>query len=105
MHSSLYLLITIGVLAGFFMRPLNEFVLSKLISLEKYIDRKPLVILLLFTAILSSFFVTISCIYLTLMLSGFIPLGENAPAFIISFFIGGTLWVIYAKKTNRVCRV
>ena len=105
MHTSLYLLIAIGVLAGFFMRPLNEFVLGKLISLRKYTDRKPLLILLMIASILSAFAVTISTIFLSLKLSGFIPLAEQTPTFVVSFFVGGVLWVIYAKKTNRVCRI
>ena len=105
MHPNLYLLIVIALLAGFFMRPLNEFVLGKAISLQKYIVRKPLLVLLMITSILSAFAVTISTIYLALKLSGFIPLGEHIPTFVVSFFVGGALWVIYAKKTNRVCRI
>lgn len=105
MHTSLYLLITISILAGFFMRPLNMFVFGKVISLVKCIRRKPLVILLIFISILTTFGVTISTIYLSLKLSGFIPLGEHTPTFVVSFFVGGMLWVIYAKKFNRECRI
>ena len=105
MHSNLYLLITISLLAGFFMRPLNMFTFGKVVSLLDYTSNKPLVVLIIFTSILSTFSVTISTIYLSLKLSGFIPLAENTPSFVVSFFIGGALWVIYAKKTNRVCRI
>ncbi len=105
MHTSFYLLITIGLLAGFFMRPINMFVLSKIASLVKHIRSKPLVILSIFTSILTTFGVTISAIYLSLKLFGFIPLAENTPTFVVSFFIGGIFWVVYAKKTNSVCRI
>ena len=105
MYTSLYLLISIGLLAGFFMRPLNEFVFSKVSSLVKYVNSIPLVILLIITSILSTAGTTIFIIYLSLKLSGFIPLADNTPIFVVSFFIGGALWVVYAKKTNRVCRI
>lgn len=105
MHSNFYLLITIGVLAGFLARPLNMFVFSKVISLEKYIRRKSLVILLMFSAMLSTLAVTISTIYLSLKLSGFIPLAGHTPSFVVSFIVGGTLWVIYAKLFNRGCSI
>lgn len=105
MYASLYTLIAISVLAGFFMRPLNMFVFAKIISLLDYTSSKPLVILIIFTSILSTFGVTISSIYLSLKLSGFIPLAGNTPTFVVSFFIGGALWVVYAKLTNRVCRI
>ena len=105
MHSNFYLLITIGVLAGFLARPLNMFVFSKVVSLEKYIHRKSLVILLIFTAMLSTLAVTFPTIYLSLKLSGFIPLAEHAPTFVVSFVVGGTLWVIYAKLFNRGCSI
>ena len=105
MHTSFYLLIAIGALAGFFMRPLNEFVFGNVASLLKYTSSKPLIILLFITSILATFGVTISTIYLSLKLSGFIPLAGNTPTFVVSFFVGGALWVIYAKKTNRVCRI
>ena len=105
MHTNFYLLITIGVLAGFLARPLNMFVFGKVVSLEKYIHRKPLVILLMFTAMLFTLAVTFSTIYLSLKLSGFIPLAEYAPTFVVSFLVGGTLWVIYAKLFNRGCSI
>ena len=105
MHTSIYLLITIGVLAGFFMRPLNMLVFGKVVTIVKYTNRKPLVILLLFTSMLTAIAVTMSTIYLSLKLSGFIPLAEHTPTFVVSFFVGGTLWVIYAKLFNRECRI
>ena len=105
MHTSLYLLITISVLAGFFMRPLNMFVFGKVATLLKYTHSKPLVILLIFTSMLSALVVTISTIYLSLKLSGFIPLARHTPTFVVSFFVGGALWVIYAKLFNHQCRI
>lgn len=105
MHSNYYLLITIGVLAGFLARPLNMFVFSNVVSLEKYTQRKSLAILLILTAMLSTLAVTFSTIYLSLKLSGFIPLADHTTTFIVTFFIGGTLWVIYAKLFNRECRI
>jgi len=105
MHSNIFLLIMISVVAGFFMRPLNQFVLGKAILLVKYTNRKPLVILLFFASTLTAIAVTISAIYLSLKLSGFIPLGEHTPTFVVSFFIGAMLWVIYAKLFNRGCPI
>ena len=105
MHTSLSLLITISILAGFFMRPLNQFVFGKVVALVKYTNRKPLVILLMFASILTTFAATISAIYFTLKLSGFIPLEEHTPTFAVSFFIGSMLWVIYARLFNRGCRI
>jgi hypothetical protein len=105
MHANIYLLITIGVLAGFLARPLNMFVFSKVVSLEKHIHRKSLLILLIFTAMLTTLAVTFSAIYLSLKLTGFIPLDEHVPAFVVSFFVGGALWVIYAKLFNRTCSI
>jgi hypothetical protein len=105
MQTNIYLLITIGVLAGFLARPLNMFVFSKVVSLEKYIQRKSLLIPLIFTAMLATLTVTISTIYISLKLSGFIPLAEHTPAFVVSFLVGGTLWVIYAKLFNRGCSI
>ena len=105
MHTGLYLLIVISVLAGFFMRPLNMFVFGAVVSLVKYIRSKPLIILLMLTSMLTTIAVTISTIYLSLKLAGFIPLAENTPTFVVSFFIGGTLWVIYAKLFNHQCRI
>ena len=105
MHTNFYLLITIGVLAGLFMRPLNMFVFGKVVSLVKHIHRKSLVILLMFTSMLSALAVTISAIYFALKLSGFIPLTTHTPAFVVSFFVGSMLWVIYAKLFNRGCSI
>lgn len=105
MHTSLYLLSTIGVLAGFFARPLNMFVFGKVVSLEKYIRKKSFAILLIFASMLSTLAVTIFTIYLALRLSGFIPLAGHTPAFAVSFLVGGTLWVIYAKLFNRSCSI
>ena len=105
MHTSLSLLITISVLAGFFMRPLNQFVFSKLVLLVKYTNSKPIVILIMFASILTAFAVTISAIYFSLKLSGFIPLEEHTPTFVVSFFIGSMLWMIYARLFNRGCRI
>ena len=72
MHTNIYLLITIGVLAGFLARPLNMFVFGKVVSLEKYIRRKSLLILLIICSMLTTLAVTFSSIYLSLKLSGFI---------------------------------
>ena len=105
MHTNFYLLITIGVLAGFLARPLNMFVFGKVVSMERYIHSKPLLILLIFASMATTLTVTFSTIYLALKLSGFIPLAEHAPTFIVSFFLGGTIWVIYAKLFNRGCSI
>jgi len=105
MHANFYLLITVGVLAGFLARPLNMFVFGRVVALEKYIQRKALLVLLMLTGMLTTLAVTISTIYLTLKLSGFIPLAEHTPAFVVSFFIGGALWVIYARLFNRGCSI
>jgi len=105
MHTNFYLLITVGVLAGFLARPLNMFVFGRVVALEKYIRKKALLVLLMLTAMLTTLAVTISTIYLTLKLSGFIPLAEHTPAFVVSFLIGGALWVIYARLFNRGCSI
>ena len=105
MHTSLYLLITISVLAGFFMRPLNMFVFGKAISVVKYVNSKPLIFLLLFGSMLTTQGVTIGTIYLSLKLSGFIPLGDKIATFVVSFFVGIVLWIIYAKLTDHQCPV
>ncbi len=105
MHTSLYLLIAISVLAGFFMRPLNMFVFGSVFSLVKYTRSKPLIILLSIASILTTIAVTMSTIFLSLKLTGFIPLADHTPTFVVSFFVGGTLWVIYARKFNHVCRI
>ena len=105
MHSSIYLLIVISVLAGFFARPLNMFVFGGIVSLVKYLRSKPLIILLMLSAMLTTMAVTLSTIYLCLKFAGFIPLAEHTPAFVVSFLIGGALWVIYAKLFNHQCRI
>jgi hypothetical protein len=105
MHERIFLLITIGVLAGFFMRPLNMFVFGKVARLVKHVDSKPLVIMLVFASMASAITVTMSTIYLSLKLSGFIPLAEHTPAFVVSFIVGATLWVIYARKFNHTCDI
>ena len=105
MQTSFYLLITISVLAGFCMRPLNMFVFGTVVSLLKYLHSKSLIILLMLTAMLTTIAVTISTIYLSLKLAGFIPLEEQTPTFAVSFFVGATLWVIYAKLFNHQCRI
>ena len=105
MYTSIYLLITIGVLAGFFMRPLNMFVFGKAVSLMKYINSKPFMILLMFTCMVTAIATTFSTIYLSLKLSGFIPLADHAPTFAGSFIVGATLYVIYARRFNRGCPI
>lgn len=105
MHTNFYLLITISVLAGFFMRPLNMFVFGKVVSVVKYVNSKPLVLLLFFASMLTTQGVTIGTIYLSLKVSGFIPLAENLTTFVVSFFVGMILWIIYAKLFNHQCPV
>jgi hypothetical protein len=105
MQSIPYLLIAISVLAGFFMRPLNMFVFGKVVSLVKYVNSKTLVILVMFGSMLTTQAVTISTIYLSLKLSGFIPLAENMTAFVVSFFAGMVLWIIYAKLFDTQCSI
>jgi hypothetical protein len=105
LNTSFYLLITIGVLAGFFMRPLHLFILGKGIGLVKQVNSKPLAILLFFGSMLSGMGVTIGTIYLCLKLAGFVPLGEYLNTFIVSFIVGGTFWVLYARKFNRACPI
>ena len=105
MHTSLYLLIAISLLAGFFMRPLNMFVFGKVVLLVKYVNSKTLVLLIMFGSMLTTQAVTISTIYLSLKLSGFIPLAENMTTFVVSFFVGMMLWVICAKLFDRQCPI
>lgn len=87
------------------MRPLNMFVFSKAVSVVKYVNNKPLILLLMLGSMLTTQGVTIGTIYLTLKLSGFIPLGDNITAFVASFFVGIILWIIYAKLTDHQCPV
>mgnify|MGYP000229737850 CR=1 FL=1 len=105
MHTNLYLLVTISLLTGFFMRPFNMFVFGKAVSLTKYTDSKPLIFLLLFGSMLTTMVVSITTIYLSLKITGFIPMGDHLPVFLVSFFIGGTLWVLYARKYNVSCNI
>lgn len=106
MHNPLYLLILIGVLAGFFLRPLNMFVFGSVFSLVKYTQSKTQAKLLIVLSALTTASVSLSSVFLALKLPGFIPFqGNSAPTFVISFFVGGMLWVIYAKLFNHECRV
>ena len=105
MHPSFYLLIVISLLAGFFARPLNMFVFGSIVSLVKYLHSKPLIILLMLSAMLTTMAVTIATIYLSLKLAGFIPLAEQTPTFVVAFLVGGALWVVYAKLFNHQCRI
>ena len=105
MHPSFYLLIAISVLAGFLMRPLNMFVFGKAVSLVKYVNSKTLVILIMFGSMLTTQAVTISTIYLSLKLAGFIPQAENMTTFVASFFVGMMAWVVYAKLFGHQCSI
>ena len=87
------------------MRPINMFVFGKVTFWVKYIHSKPFVLLVFFASMLSTMGVTMSVIYLSLKLSGFIPLEENLTAFLVSFLVGATCWVIYAKLFNHECRI
>jgi len=106
MNTSDYLLIAISLLAGFSMRPLHMFIMGKGISLVKYVSLKPLAIALLLTSMLGGMAITLSTIYLSLKLTGFIPLGEKGVIiFIASFLMGSVLWILYARRFNRVCSI
>jgi len=105
MHSIPYLLIAVSVLAGFFMRPLNMFVFGKVVSLVKYVNSKILAILIMLGSMLTTQAVTIATIYLSLKLSGFIPLAENMTSFVVSFLVGMVLWIIYARLFDRQCAI
>jgi len=105
MHTNLYLLITVGVLAGFFVRPLAMFIFSTVFSFEKYTRTKPQLIVLTLVAALSTISLSFLSVYLLLKFSGFIPLQSNAPAFVVSFFVGGGLWVVYARIFNHTCLI
>jgi len=96
----------ISVLAGFSMRPLHQFIMGKGISLVKYVNRKSLAIILLLSSMIGGMAITLSTIYLSLKLAGFIPLGETGIViFIASFLVGSVLWIFYARKFNRVCSI
>lgn len=105
MHTNLFPLILIGLLAGFFVRPLSMFVFSTVFSLEKYTRTKTQGVVLIIATAMSTLTLSFSAVYVTLKLFGFIPLGDMAPTFILSFFGGGALWVIYAIVFNRQCTV
>jgi len=96
----------ISVLAGFSMRPLHQFIMGKGISLVKYVNQKSLAIILLLSSMIGGMAITLSTIYLSLKLAGFIPLGEKGIViFIASFLVGSVLWIFYARKFNRVCSI
>ncbi len=105
MHTNLYILIAVGVVAGFFVRPLAMFLFSTIFSLEKYTRTKPQLIVLILTAVFCTMSLSFLSVFLLLKLSGFIPLQGNAPAFALSFFVGGALWVIYARIFNHTCLI
>ena len=106
MNTNHYLLIMISVLAGFSMRPLHQFIMGKGISLVKYVNQKSLAIILLLSSMIGGMAITLSTIYLSLKLAGFIPLGEKGIViFIASFLVGSVLWIFYARKFNRVCSI
>ena len=106
MNTSHYLLITISVIAGFSMRPLHQFIMGKGISLVKYVHQKSLAIVLLITSMMGGMAITLSTIYLSLKLTGFIPLGEKGiVTFVASFLVGGVLWIFYARRFNKVCSI
>jgi len=106
MNTNYYLLITISLLAGFFMRPLHMFIMGKGISLVKYVSHKSSAIVILFSSMLGGMAITLSTIYFTLNLAGFIPLEEKSViVFIVSFLAGSVFWIFYARRFNRVCSI
>jgi len=105
MHTNLYILIAVGVLAGFMVRPLAMYIFGTIFSLEKYTRTKPQLIVLTLASALSTLSLTFLSVYLLLKISGFIPLQSHVPAFAVSFFVGGTLWVIYARLFNHTCLI
>jgi len=106
MNTSHYLLIAISLLAGFSMRPLHMFIMGKGISMAKYLTYKPLAIVLLITSMLGGMAITLSTIFLSLKFFGFIPLGEKGIViFIASFLVGSVLWILYARRFNKVCSI
>ena len=106
MNTNYYLLVAISLFAGFFMRPLHMFIMGKGISLVKYIHQKNLAIVLLIFSMLGGMAITLSTIFLSLKIAGFIPLGEKGMiVFIVSFLVGGALWILYARRFNRVCNI
>jgi len=106
MNTNHYLLIMISVIAGFSMRPLHQFIMGKGISLVKYVHQQSLAVVLLITSMLGGMAITLSTIYLSLKLTGFIPLGETGIViFVVSFLVGGGLWILYARRFNKVCSI
>jgi len=106
MNTNHYLLIAISLIAGFSMRPLHLFIMGKGISLVKYVHQKNLAIVLLITSMLGGMAITLSTIYLSLKFTGFIPLGEKGIIiFIVSFLAGSVLWILYARRYNKVCNI
>lgn len=106
MNTSHYLLTTISLIAGFSMRPLHMFIMGKGISMAKYLTYKPLVIVLLITSMLGGMATTLFIIYLSLKLTGFIPLDEQSiVTFVASFLVGSVFWIFYARRFNKVCSI
>ncbi|MDH5516564.1 MAG: hypothetical protein OEY36_01920 [Gammaproteobacteria bacterium] len=106
MNTNYYLLVTISVLAGFFMRPLHQFILGRGISLVRHVSQKNIAIVILISSMIGGMATTLFSIYLALKLGGFIPLNEQAIIiFIASFLVGGVLWIFYARRFNKVCRI
>lgn len=105
MHLNLYLLVAVGTLAGFLVRPLAMFIFSRVLSLEKYTRTKPQLVVVILASALSTMSLSFFSVYLLLKFSGFIPLGNHVPAFVVAFFVGGTLWVIYARIFNHTCLI
>lgn len=105
MHANLYLLIIVSVLAGFCMRPLSMFVFGRIFSLVKFVNNKAMIVVLGIASVLGTIATTMSAIYLSLKITGFIPLDENMPIFVVSFIIGGAIWVVYARRNNLVCSI
>lgn len=105
MFESFYLLLIVSVTAGFFMRPLSMFVFGRIFSLAKYLHNKPLIVILGISSVLATIATTMSTIYLSLKISGFIPLEEHTPVFVVSFIVGGAIWVVYARRNNLMCSI
>lgn len=105
MHSNFYLLIAVGLSAGFLVRPLAMFIFSTVFSLEKHTRTKPQLVMVILASASSTISLSFLSVYLLLRISGFIPLQHNVPTFAVSFFVGGTLWVIYARIFNHTCLI
>lgn len=88
------------------MRPLHMFIMAKGISLIKYVSYKYLAVILLIISMTGGMAVTLSTIYLSLKLSGFIPLEKSdMPVFIAPFLVGSVLWIFYARRFNKLCSI